>query len=99
MRLKEWAYLGNYDFFTNRLQILATNELPPEKWSYVGKNDFGILKNYLYYTFEKLWKEREEAFENNKQKYIYMAEQIACFNTGLYDKAWQPIFFYCMKIQ
>lgn len=86
MRLKEWAYLGNYDFFTNRLQILATNELPPEKWSYAGKNDFGILKNYLYYTFEKLWKEREEAFENNKQKYIYMAEQIACFNTGLYDK-------------
>lgn len=49
MRLKDWAFLGNYEFFTNKLQLLATNDLPPEKWSYAGKNDFGILKNYLYF--------------------------------------------------
>ena len=40
MKLKEWAYLGNYEFYTNKLQLLATNELSPEKWSYAGKNDF-----------------------------------------------------------
>lgn len=22
---------------------------------------------------------------------------MACFNTGLYDKTWQPIYFYCIK--
>lgn len=55
MKLKEWAFMGNYDFYTNKLQVLAANELPPEKWSYAGKNDFGILKNYLSFTFEK-WK-------------------------------------------
>ncbi len=27
MRLKDWAFLGNYEFFTNKLQVLATNEL------------------------------------------------------------------------
>ena len=43
MRLKDWCFLGNYEFFTNRLQILATNDLPAEKWSYAGKSDFGIL--------------------------------------------------------
>lgn len=97
MKLKEWAFLGNYEFYTNQLQILATNELPPEKWSYAGKNDFGILKNYLSFTFEKLWKERENANETDKQKYIYMDEKVSCFNTGLYDKTWQPIYFYCIK--
>ncbi|HCT91493.1 MAG TPA: hypothetical protein DF613_08970 [Lachnospiraceae bacterium] len=97
MKLKDWAYLGNYDFFTTKLRLLATNDLAPEKWSYAGKNDFGILKSYLYFTFEKLWQERETAAENSKQTYIYMDENISCFNTGLYDKAWQPIYFYCIK--
>ena len=91
MRLKDWAFLGNYEFFTNRLQMLASNDLQPEKWSYAGKSDFGILKNYLYFTFEKLWKEREEVSGDDRQRYIYMEEDIACFNTGLYDKTWQPI--------
>ena len=31
------------------------------------------------------------------QKMIYMDDNIACFNTGLYDKTWQPIYFYCIK--
>lgn len=97
MRLKDWAFLGNYEFFTNKLQVLATNELPPEKWSYAGKNDFGILKNYLYFTFEKLWREQDGVEGEEKKHFIYMDEQIACFNTGLYDKIWQPIYFYCIK--
>lgn len=67
MRLKDWAFLGNYEFFTSRLQLLATNDLPPEKWGYAGKSDFGILRNYLFFTFEKLWKEREGAVDKEKQ--------------------------------
>lgn len=97
MRLKDWAFLGNYEFFTGKLQLLATNDLPPEKWSYAGKNDFGILKNYLHFTFEKLWKEREKASDDDKPKYIYEDAHIACFNTGLYDRTWQPLYFYCIK--
>lgn len=66
MQLKEWAYLGNYEFFNGKLKTLATSELPPEKWSYAEKNDFGILRSYLYFTFEKLWQEREDANESEK---------------------------------
>lgn len=97
MQLKDWAFLGNYEFFNNKLKVLATNDLPPEKWSFAGKNDFGILKSYLYYSFEKLSQERELAAEDDLQKMIYMDDNIACFNTGLYDKTWQPIYFYCIK--
>lgn len=38
MQLKDWAYLGNYEFFTGKLKLLAANELPAEKWSYSGKD-------------------------------------------------------------
>lgn len=97
MQLKEWAYLGNYEFFTGKLKLLAANELPAEKWSYSGKDDFGILKSYLNFTFEKLCQERESADDDAKQQLVYMDEEVACFNTGLYDKTWQPIYFYCVK--
>lgn len=98
MDIKEWAFLGNNEFYTGRLQDLATNDLPPEKWSYAGKNDFGILKNYLNFTFGKLWEERNAEYsDENKQKYIYMNDKVACFNTGLYDKTWQSIYFCCIK--
>lgn len=26
-----------------------------------------------------------------------MDDKVGCFNTGLYDKTWQPILFYCIK--
>ncbi len=26
-----------------------------------------------------------------------MDDKVGCFNTGLYDKTWQPIYFYCIK--
>lgn len=97
MKLKDWTFLGNYEFFTNRLRLLTSNELSPEKWSYAGKNDFGILKNYLYVTFDKLMTEREYVNEVEKQKFVYMDDKVSCFNTGLYDKHWQAIYFYCVK--
>lgn len=97
MQLREWSFLGDFEFFTGKVRLLATNDLPPEKWSYAGKDDFGILKSYLYFTFERLWDEREKAPEAEKQKYIYMDEKVSCFNTGLYDKTWQPIYFFSIK--
>lgn len=73
------------------------NELPVEKWSYDNNNDYGILRNYLDFTFGKLWDERAEASDEDKQSYIYLGESAACFNTGLFDKNWQPIYLYCVK--
>lgn len=95
MILREWIYPGSHDFYDRKLKLLATNDLPPEKWSYSGKEDFGILRSYLSYTFEKLWQEREIVNENERAYYIYVDDKQACFNTGLYDKSWQPIYYYC----
>ena len=97
MKLRDWAFLGNYEFFTSRVRQLALDELEPERWSCSGKNDFGILKNYLYFTFEKLWHDREEAADEDKQTLIYIDGDVACFNTGLFDRNWQEIYFYCEK--
>lgn len=97
MQLKDWTFLGSPDFFTRKVQMLAQNDLSPEKWSYAGKSDFGILKSYLYFTFERLWEERNNAPEEEKQTYIYMDDGVSCFNTGLYDKSWQPVYFYSVK--
>lgn len=97
MFLNEWAFLGSYDFYNRRLESLATNDLPVEKWSYQNKNDYGILRSYLTFTFEKLWNERAEATEDKKQSFVFEGDNAACFNTGLFDKNWQPIYFYCVK--
>lgn len=45
----EVLYLGDYD---KKIDMLA--KLAPEEWSFKGKNDNGILKNYLRYTFKKI---------------------------------------------
>lgn len=93
MLLKEWAFLGNYDFYTNKLKVLATNELPPEKWSYAGKNDFGILRNYLYYTFEKLWQEREAATKKKSSRLsIWMKTQLASIPACMIRRGSRSIF-------
>lgn len=98
MTFKDWVNYGNYEVYTGKLRALASGELPLEKWSYAGKDDYGILKNYISFTFEKLWREREEVEgDDEKQKIIYIDEKVACFNTGLFNKTWQPIYFFCEK--
>lgn len=97
MLLKDWTNLGNFEFYTNKIRILATNDLPPEKWSSTGRTDYNILKNYIRYTFEKLSDEREQAVGAEQQKYIFEDDNQACFDTGLFDKTWQHVYFYCVK--
>ena len=71
MFLKDWAYLGSHEFFTNRLRLLSANDLSPEKWSYAGKNDFGILRNYLCFTFDKFFR-KEKRQKNLKSNNIFI---------------------------
>ena len=97
MYINQWAWLGSREFYTKKLASLATIELPVEKWSYESKNDYGILYSYLDFTFQKLMQERNDAKEEDKQFYIYEGDTAACFNTGLFDKNWQPIYFVCVK--
>ncbi|MCL2486279.1 MAG: DUF3825 domain-containing protein [Oscillospiraceae bacterium] len=95
MFLDDWAYRGSHNFYDNRLKRLATDELAPEKWDYAGNNGCPILRNYIMKTFEKLHDEKTEAEETIKNDFIYEDDMQACFNTGLLDKTWQPVYFYC----
>lgn len=97
MTLYEWTNTGSNDFYTRKLRVLATNDLPAEKWSSSGREDYNILKNYMRFTFEKLSDEKDEAPDEEKNFYVYEDENQACFDTGLFDKNWQRIYFYCKK--
>jgi len=97
MLLKDWTYCGSHEFYDKKLLLLAVNELAAEKWSFDANTDFCILRNYIFHSFEKLWDERENIEGDMKQEYVYFDDKQACFNTGLFDKTWQPVLFYCVK--
>ena len=97
MTLYEWTNTGSNDFFTKKLRVLATNDLPAEKWSSNGRDDYNILKNYMRFTFEKLADEKADAPAAEQNSFIYEDSEQACFDTGLFDKNWQHIYFYCKK--
>lgn len=76
----DYMYWGDYNL---QIQKLADKALS-EKWSFEGKDDNYILKNYLKYTFNKL-QEEEKVIETN----TYCA-----FDTGLFSKYYEPIYAY-----
>lgn len=76
----DYMYWGDYNL---QIQKLADKALP-EMWSFEGKDDNYILKNYLKYTFKKL-QEENKVVETD----IYCA-----FDTGLFSKYYEPIYAY-----
>lgn len=51
-----------------------------------------ILFSYITYTFQKLAEDFNKASYQDKHNYIAMNENYACFNTGLFDKYYTPIY-------
>lgn len=78
--LYNYMYWGDYN---KRMEELASMALP-EPWSFTGKDDYAILKNYLKYTYWKLRKEGK--IEEN--------ENYCLFNTGLFTTYYEPIYVY-----
>ena len=79
MNLFDFTYCGNY----NR-QIQNLSKLVPEKWSFDDTEDNGILKGYLEQTFKRV-------FEEGK---ILIEKDYAIFNTGLFNRYYQPVYAY-----
>ena len=69
MNLFEYTYCGNYN---RQIQNLA--RIVPEKWSFGGNDDNGILKGYLEHTFQRVYEEEK----------LLETEEYAIFNTGLF---------------
>lgn len=79
MNITDYIYFGDYNA---RIDELA--RLSPEKWSFDGKTNNSILKNYLQYTLNKLLEEEK----------VLINEKYAVFNTGLFTEYYEPIYFY-----
>lgn len=76
----DYMYWGNYN---EQIQVLANKALP-EKWSFNGKEDNYILKNYLKYTFNKLQDEGK----------VIETDTYCVFDTGLFSQYYEPIYAY-----
>ena len=77
MNLFDFTYCGDY----NR-QIVNLAGIVPERWSYSGTEDNGILKGYLEHTFKRLYEEGK----------VWEKEKFAIFNTGLFNHYYQPVY-------
>ncbi len=82
--------LFNYAFWSSFVSDLKTlkNDLALyENWSFKENpddNDFPILKNYISYTFAKLWQDKQVAVSINGRYSV--------FNTGLVNRNYQYIY-------
>ena len=77
MNLFDFTYCGNY----NR-HIRNLSRIVPEKWSFDGTDDNGILKGYLEHTFQRVYEEGK----------VLETEEYAIFNTGLFNDYYQPVY-------
>lgn len=73
-----YLFWGDYNRKVSDLAKMALEE----SWSFSGKTDNSILKNYLKYTFYKLQ-------EENK---VLETEKYCVFNTGLFTPYYEQIF-------
>lgn len=76
----DYMYWGDYNL---QIQKLSEKALP-EKWSFEGKDDNYILKNYLKYTFNKLQEEGK----------VIETDTYCVFDTGLFSHYYDPIYVY-----
>lgn len=74
--LQRWASFDEISFLKTCEEI--GDQTLDEKWSFKNGPDYGILTNYLKYTFARQWTEEKVAYSKDR-KY-------AAFNTGLPDK-------------
>jgi hypothetical protein len=79
MLLYDFAWCKDFD---KKLTSLAA--MTQEAWSIGPNNDCLILKNYIEYTFQKVYDEGK----------VFEEPYYSVFNTGLYNSYYEPLFAY-----
>lgn len=89
-RLFKFAYVPDFEEQLKKLNELAQ----PETWSYkkVMEEKLPILKNYIFYTFERLEEEDKIIYSKSESN-----QDVACFNTCLATEMQEEIFAYLVK--
>ena len=84
------AYIGSNEVFADKLHYLA-RIAQPEQWDYTSTEAYPnkILKNYLFYTYDRLKQEGKIAVSTDCDA--------MCFNTGLQTINGNDIFAYFEK--
>lgn len=93
--LFKWAFIPSFfkrDGASKAIQDLASLALA-EDWRYREKqneefDEFGVLRNYLIYTFTRLRHEEGKVVNNDR---------FATFNTGLVNRFYDPIYAFFEK--
>ena len=82
MELFDFAFISNYDDRFFNLAELADKE----SWDFSDsrKKTYAILKNYVQYTFKKLYEDKQIAYTADNK--------FACFNTGLTTPYYEDIY-------
>lgn len=79
----------NFKDYINELSRKAIKE----DWG----NENRILKNYLNFTFSKLASDYNMNSIEDKHKFVCFNSDKCCFNTGLFNEYYEPIFAYFKK--
>jgi hypothetical protein len=82
----------NMPRFNDALEHLVS-VMENEEW---GENYY-ILKNYLIQTYKKLVLDYSTSDEKSKCTHILIRKEKMCFNTGLFNRYYEPIYFSCSK--
>jgi hypothetical protein len=97
--LFDFSYVRNMQTSLDYLE----NLIIPERWNYTTAHDRQnqknpILENYINHTFKRLAHEyRICESDGESNKIIYIDEENACFNTGLYTVNYEPVFAFFNK--
>lgn len=83
MKLFDFAYISALD---DRVKHLAENLADEDSWDFSDTRvkKYSILKNYLNYTFKKVYEDKQVAFTTDNE--------FACFNTGLITSHYEDIY-------
>lgn len=98
--LYEFAYIPSKWFdMLNYLSSIAIKENWKYKNVYEDKRnqETPILENYIYHTFSRLAYERNRSCDEDKNTKIFITDNIACFNTGLFNRNYKPIYTFFEK--
>ena len=76
MKITNLFYFALCPKYNDAIKYLAENIADQECWDFNSNvKEYKILKNYIDYTFRKLYSENKVSFSNDNK--------FACFNTGL----------------
>lgn len=82
--LFDFAYCRRPEDYLGELAAVAA----PEEWG----SGLAVLNNYLHHLFAKLASDYNAAPKDERDRFIFVRDDRACFNTGLYTERYEDVY-------